>query len=78
MSGEIAPVALTIGRLAFAAYNVSYSDFRAALGLEDDHYSQDKYEQLKELGRALARFDDVSLRRIISVYEESRYEHNRI
>ena len=61
-----------ITRLAQAAFNIRYEDFLAALGISDSTYARDKYDDLKKLGRAMALFDDASLRKIIEAYEAER------
>jgi len=54
-----------LGRMA---YNMTYRDFRTALGLDDDSYAQSKYVDLKALGRAMAPFSDNTLTRLTEAY----------
>lgn len=61
----------TIHDLGAAAFNMSYGSFRAALDLEDDGYTIDKYQQFKAIGRAMAAFGDSTLEHLVRAYDPS-------
>jgi hypothetical protein len=54
--------------LGQAAYNMNYADFREALGLWDDDYGIDKYQQFKAIGKAMCAFSDTTLASLVDAY----------
>jgi hypothetical protein len=54
-----------------AAFNMSFDQFCAAISMEPDGYAEVKYEQFKQIGRAMMRFDDATLAALARDYSSN-------